>query len=133
MDGVVKFQQKLPPEIQAQVQGRQYGVGKSYAEGVEEYLEAVSQAMADYRRDEAVEKELRRREPALRKAWLSETNGSGPTPEIDGGPAPGVREITDEQLAHMSLEESDAYLDEKGQARPGVRLRLTRGIPIRQR
>jgi hypothetical protein len=32
----------------------------------------------------------------------------------------------------MSLAESDAYLDERGQPRPGVRLRLTRAINLRE-
>lgn len=129
MDVLTRWQSKLEPEVQTRVQGRQYGAGKTWDEGAEEYLEAVSQARAEL----LAEKELKRREPALRKAWLSETNGHGPTPEVDGGPAPGVREVTDEQIAAMSLEESNKYLDDLGRPLPGVNLRYTRAINLRER
>jgi hypothetical protein len=33
----------------------------------------------------------------------------------------------------MSLEEFDRHFDEKGRPRPGVRVRLERGIDLRQR
>ena len=133
MDGVVAFQSKLPAEVQQQIQGKTFGAGRPYAEGVSEYLDAVTQATISHRLNEAVEREIKRREPALRKAWLSEANGSGPTPELDGGPAPSSREITDEQIAAMSLEEYDAVFDANGRPKPGTRVRLTRGIPLRQR
>ena len=133
LDGVVAFQSKLPAEVQQQIQGKTFGVGKSYAEGVSEYLEAVAGAAISHRLNDAVEHEIKRREPALRKAWLSETNGTGPTPELDGGPAPSSREITDEQIAAMTLEEYSAHFDESGRPKPGTRVRLTRGIPLRQR
>jgi hypothetical protein len=132
MDGVVAFQSKLPPEVQAQISGKSFGAGKSYAEGVSEYLDAITQATISHRLNEAVEREIKRREPALRKAMLSETNGSGPTPELDGGPAPSSREITDEQIAAMSLEEYDALFDANGRPKPGTRVRLTRGVDTRR-
>ena len=132
MDGVVAFQSKLPPEIQAEVQGKTFGAGKSYAEGVSEYLDAITQAAVSHRLNEAVEREIKRREPALRKVVLSETNGSVPTPELDGGPAPSSREITDEQIAAMSLEEYDALFDANGRPKPGTRVRLTRAIDTRR-
>ena len=132
MDGVVAFQNALPLEVQAQVQGRQWGEGKSYAEGVKEYLEAVADAAVSHRLNQAVDNEIKRREPALKKALLSETNGQEPSPERTNGHAVGVREITDEQIDRMSLEEFDTYFDERGQPRNGVRVRMTRGIPIQK-
>jgi len=133
MDGVTLFQSRLDPAIQAEVQGKSYGVGKSHAEGVAEYMEAVVQAALRHGRESDFEKELKRREPALRKAWLSETNGGQPVPELDGGRAATVREITDEQVGRMSLAEYDQVFDERGQPRPGTRVRLTRGIPLTRR
>lgn len=132
MEAVAKYQSRFPEEVQRQVQGKTYGAGKSQQEGFVEYLEALTEAAVGQRLTDAVEKEIARREPALRKAWLSQSNGAQPVPELDGGAAPGVREITDEQLARMSLAESDAYLDDRGQPKPGVRLRLTRGINLRE-
>jgi hypothetical protein len=133
MDGVTQFQAKLPPEVQAEVQGKTYGVGKSHAEGVAEYLDAVVQAALRHGQQQVVEQELQRREPALRKAWLSETNAGQPVPELDGGRAAVAREITDEQVGRMGLAEYDQYFDERGQPRPGTRVRLTRGIPLNRR
>jgi hypothetical protein len=129
MQGVQRFQQSLPRAVQEEVQGKTYAPDGTPEEGVAAYLRAVTEAAIRHGFDD----EIKRREPALRKAFLSETVGSEPTPEVEGGPPPGVREITDEQLARMSLAESDEYLDERGQARPGVRVRITRGIPLRQR
>jgi hypothetical protein len=122
MQDVAEFQRGFPQEVQAEISGKQYPTFK-------DYLQAVAQAAIRHGFDD----ELKRREPALRKAFLSETVGSEPTPEREGGRAPSVREITDEQLARMSLEESDQYLDERGQPRPGVQLRLTRGVPLTRR
>ena len=131
MEGVTLFQSRLDPKVQAEVQGKTYGTGKSHAEGVAEYLEAVHQAALRHGREQDFEQELKRREPALRKAWLSEANGAQPVPELDGGRAASVREITDEQVARMSLAEYDTYFDEAGRPRPGTRVRLTRAIDLR--
>lgn len=133
MDGVVRYQQTLPIEVQQAVQGKTYAQGKSHAEGVAEYLGAVTEAAVTHRLTEAVEQELKRREPAMRKAWLSETNGDQPVPELDGGQTATSREITDEQVGRMSLAEYDNYFDEQGKPRPGTRVRLTRGIPLTRR
>lgn len=133
MDAVAAFQSKQPQEVQQQIQGKTYGAGKSPQEGFVEYLEAVNEASVSHRLNDAVEKELKRREPALRKAWLSESNGGQPVPELDGGRASSVREITDEQIERMSLDEYDAYFDGQGHPKPGVRVRLTRGIPLQRR
>jgi hypothetical protein len=129
MDVITRFQARFPVEVQQEVQGKTFGAGKSYEEGLEEYLHAVTEAAAKHRADA----ELKRREPALRKAWLSESNGAQPVPELDGGRADRVREITDEQIENMGLDEYDAYFDSQGKPKPGVRVRLTRGISIRQR
>jgi hypothetical protein len=134
MDGVVAYQKTLPEDIQRKIQGQTFGAGKSYAEGVTEYLEAVHEAAVSHRLNEAVEQEIKRREPALRKAWLSESNGTQPVPELDGGRAASVREITGEQVERMSPDEYDTYFDTNGRPKPGVRYRLTeRDIPVRQR
>jgi hypothetical protein len=133
MNAVAVFQSKQPPEVQQQVQGKTYGAGKSAQEGFVEYLEAVNEASVSHRLNDAVEKEIKRREPALRKAWLSESNGGAPVPELDGGRASSVREITDEQVGRMSLAEYDQHFDERGQPRPGTRVRLTRGISLQRR
>jgi len=133
MDGVTHFQSQLPAEVQAAVQGKTFGAGKSYSEGVSEYLAAVTEASVSHRLNDAIEQELKRREPALRKAWLSESNGAQPVPELDGGRAASVREITDEQIDRMSLAEYETYFDDQGKPKPGVRVRLTRGIPLQRR
>jgi len=127
MDGVVLFQNALDPEVQKVVQGRQYGVGKGQAEGFAEYLQAVHDASVKL----AVDREIRARESALRKSVLTEVNGDSPVPERENGTPARVREVTDEQIAAMSLKEYDALFDENGHPRPGVRHRATRGIPLR--
>jgi hypothetical protein len=122
MDGVVAFQKNLPEAIQKEVAGKAFGVGKGYAEGVAEYMEAVSEAR--------VKLELQKRESALRKSLMAELNGDEPVPERDSGTPGRVREVTDEQIANMSLTEYDALFDENGRPKPGVRHRSTRGIPV---
>ena len=137
MEGIALFQSRLDPRVQAEIQGKTYGAGKTYAEGLAEYLEAVHNAALrhgrEQEREQDIEQELKRREPALRKAWLSEVNGGQPVPELDGGRAASVREITDEQVGRMTLAEYEQYFDEHGQPRPGTRVRLTRGIPLTRR
>jgi len=124
MDGVVAFQKNLPEAIQKEVAGKSFGVGKGYAEGVAEYMEAVSEAR--------VKLELQKRESALRKSLMAELNGDEPVPERDSGTPSRVREVTDEQIAAMSLREYEALFDENGRPKPGVRHRSTRGVPVRQ-
>ena len=125
MMGVIgKFQQTLPEPIQREVAGKNFGEGKSWEEGLQEYL--------SYLVDSATELRLKERESALRKSILSEVNGSEPVPEREGGTPSRVRVVTDEQVAAMSLREYDALFDENGHPRPGVQHRSTRGIPIRQ-
>jgi hypothetical protein len=122
MDGVVLFQKELPEAIQKEVSGKAFGAGKSHAEGVAEYLSFVV--------DRAVKLGLDKRESALRKSMLSEINGDEPVPERDSGTPGRVREVTDEQIAAMSLAEYEALFDENGRPKPGVRHRATRGIPV---
>lgn len=128
MDGVVQFQKNLPEAIQQEVSGKAFGAGKSHAEGVAEYLSFVTDQAVKL----GVERELQRRESALRKSVMSEINGDEPVPERDSGTPGRVREVTDEQIAAMSLTEYDALFDENGRPKPGVRHRSTRGIPVRQ-
>ena len=125
MDVIGRFQQSLPENIQRDVAGKTFGEGKPWNEGLQEYL--------SYLVDSATEHRLKERESALRKAILSEVNGSEPVPEREGGTPSRVRVVTDEQVAAMSLREYDALFDENGRARPGVQHRSTRGIPIQQR
>jgi len=124
VDGVVAFQKNLPEAIQKEVAGKSFGVGKGYAEGVAEYMEAVSEAR--------VKLELQKRESALRKSLMAELNGDEPVPERDSDTPSRVREVTDEQIAAMSLREYEALFDENGRPKPGVRHRSTRGVPVRQ-
>jgi len=128
MDGVALFQQALPDVIQEQVAGKTFGAGKGHAEGVKEYLAFIT--------DEAVklgvDRELRRRESALRKSVLSEVNGDEPVPERDSGTPSRVREVTDEQIAAMSQPEYEALFDPGGIPKAGVRHRSTRGVPLRR-
>jgi hypothetical protein len=124
MDGIVLFQKTLPDAIQKDVAGKSFGVGKSYAEGVAEYMDYVS--------EQRVKLELQKRESALRKSLMSEVNGDEPVPERDSGTPGRVREVTDEQIAAMTLREYEALFDENGKPKPGVRHRSTRGIPVRQ-
>ena len=129
MDGVTLFQKDhLPEVIQQEVSGMSFGAGKSHAEGVAEYMAFVTDRAVKL----GVEKELQRRESALRKSVMSEINGDEPVPERDSGTPGRVREVTDEQIAAMSLTEYDALFDENGRPKPGVRHRATRGIPVRQ-
>ncbi len=124
MDGVTLFQKDLPEAIQKEVSGKAFGAGKSHAEGVAEYLSFVV--------DRAVKLGLDKRESALRKSMLSEINGDEPVPERDSGTPGRVREVTDEQIAAMSLAEYDALFDENGRPKPGVRHRPTRSTPLTQ-
>jgi hypothetical protein len=71
--------------------------------------------------------------PTYRDRWLAERNGAEPSPETDGGPAPGVRELTDEIIAGMDLEEFKAVWDlKRDKPKEGYRYRSTRGIDPRQ-
>lgn len=128
MQAITAFQSQLPEAVQKDVQGRTYAPGGTPAEGFQAYLAAVHESALRH----GLEEEVRKREPALRKVELSSTVGSEQSPELDGGPAQAYREITDAQVAAMTLEEYDRYFDEKGRPRPGVRVRLERGIDIRQ-
>lgn len=124
MDGVVQFQKTLPETIQREIAGQAFGQGKSYAEGVAEYMAAIV--------DKAVELGVKKRESALRKSVMSEINGDEPVPERDSGTPGRVREVTDEMIAAMSLAEYEALFDENGRPKPGVLHRSTRGIPVHQ-
>lgn len=126
MQSVTEFQKQLPEEVQLEIQGKQY-------QNVAEYLAATVEAATRHRRERELEAEIKKREPALRKAWLSETVGAEQSPERASGPTPGVREITDAEIDRMSLQEYDTYFDEHGRPKGGVRLRLTRGIDVTRR
>ena len=121
MIGITQFQQGLPEAVQREVQGKNY-------DNFQAYLQAVHESRLRHE----LEDEVRKREPALRKAELSATVGSEMTPELEGGPAQAYREITDAQVSAMTLEEYDRYFDDKGRPRPGVRVSLTRGIDVRR-
>ena len=129
MDGVVLFQQTLDPSIQEKIGGRIFGEGKGQAAGVAEYLQTLHDEAVKL----AVEKELQRRESALRKSVLSEVYGDEQVPERESGTPGRVREVTDEQIEAMSMREYEALFDENGKPKPGVRHRSTRGIPLTQR
>lgn len=122
-EGVVQFQRTLPEAIQREVSGKAFGEGKSYAEGVAEYMAFVV--------DRAAKLERAKIESAVRKSVMSELNGDEPVPERDSGTPGRVREVTDEQIANMSLAEYDALFDENGRPKPGVRHRSTRGVSVR--
>lgn len=128
MEGVTRFQQTLPEAIQQEVAGKNFGVGKGYAEGVQEYLSYLTESAIKL----GVERELQARESALRKSVLSEVNGNEPVPEREGGTPTRVRVVTDEQIAAMSLAEYEALFDQNGHPKPGVQHRSTRGIPLRR-
>jgi len=129
MDGVVLFQQSLDDSLQKKVAGRTFGEGKGQAAGVAEYLQFLHDESVKL----GVEKEIQRRESALRKSVLTEVNGDEPVPEREGGTPGRVREVTDEQIEAMTQEEFYALFDEAGRPKPGVRHRATRGIPLTQR
>lgn len=131
MDGVVLFQQQLPEDIQRQVAGRTFGEGKGQAAGFAEYLQFISDERVKLKEQE-LEREFSRRESALRKSVLSEVNGDEPVPERESGTPGRVREVTDEQIEAMTMQEYNALFDENGRPKPGVRHRATRGIPLTQ-
>ncbi len=122
MQGVRQFQSTLPEAVQQAVQGRTYPDFPAY-------LRAVQEAAIRH----GVEDEIGKRTNGLQKAALSQTVGSEQSPELDGGPAQAYREITDAQIAAMTLEEYDRHFDNQGRPKPGVRVRLERGIDLRQR
>jgi hypothetical protein len=128
MTAISAFQRTLPEAVQKDVQGRIFAPGGTPAEGFQAYLQAVHESAIRH----GLEEEVRKREPALRKAELNMTVGQEQSPELDGGPAQAYREITDAQVAAMTLEEFDRYFDDKGRPRPGVRVRLDRGIDVRR-
>jgi len=119
---VRNFQAALPENVQREVQGKNY-------DSFGAYLSAVQDAAIRH----GVSEEVKKRSGALEKAELSATVGSEQSPELDGGPAQAYREITDAQVAAMTLEEYDHYFDEKGRPKPGIRVRLERGIDVRRR
>jgi hypothetical protein len=122
MIAIRNFQAKLPEPVQQEVQGKNY-------ESYQAYLEAVQDAAIRH----GISQEVSKRAAGLQKAELSNTVGSEQSPELDGGPAQAYREITDAQVAAMTLEEYDGYFDEKGRPKPGVRVRLERGIDVQRR
>lgn len=126
MQSVEQFQRTLPTAVQEAIQGKNYN-------SVAEYMQAAVAAAKDYELQQAVQAEIKKREPALRKAELSATVGAEQTPERDSGPTPGVREITDAEIERMSLAEYDRYFDEHGKPKGGVRVRLTRAIDVTRR
>jgi hypothetical protein len=128
MDGVVLFQQQLPEAVQRLVAGKTFGEGKGQAAGVAEYLQFLTTEAVKL----GVDSELKRRESALRKSVLSEVNGDEPVPERESGTPGRVREVTDEQIGRMTLQQYEALFDENGHPRPGVRHRPTRSVPLRQ-
>jgi len=125
MEVIGRVQSNLPEAVQRDVAGRQFGEGKSWNEGLQEYLSYLIDSVSEHRYKE--------RESALRKSILSEVNGSEPVPEREGGTPARVRVVTDEQVDAMSLREYDALFDENGHPRPGVQHRSTRGIPLTPR
>lgn len=129
MDGVVLFQQKLDRSIQEKVAGQTFGAGKGQAEGVAEYLQFVHDESVKL----DVERERRDIESALRKSVLSEVRGDEPVPERESGTPGRVREVTDEQIEAMTMQEYEALFDEHGRPKSGVRHRATRSIPLTQR
>jgi hypothetical protein len=129
MDGVVLFQQTLDRSIQEKVGGQTFGVGKSQAEGVAEYLQFVHAEAVKL----GIERELKSNESAYRKAVLSEVRSDEPVPERESGTPGRVREVTDEQIEAMTMREYEALFDENGHPKPGVRHRATRSIPLTHR
>jgi hypothetical protein len=119
MAAIRNFQAGLPEEVQREVGGKNYD---SYGA----YLTAVQDAAIRH----GISEEVKKRSGALEKAGLSATVGSEQSPELDGGPAQQYREITDAEVAAMTLEEYGHYFDDKGRPKPGVRVRLDRGIDI---
>ena len=128
MLGITAWQRTLPEAVQRDVQGKTFAPGGTPQEGFQAYLQAVHESAIRH----GLEDEVKKRENGLRKAELNGTVGGEMTPELDGGPAASTREITDAQVAAMTLEEFDRYFDDKGRPRPGVRVQLTRGIDVRR-
>jgi hypothetical protein len=124
MEVVKRFQDTLPEPLQREVAGKTFGEGKTWGEGLQEYM--------SYLVDSATKLRLSERESALRKAILSEINGSEPVPEREGGTPSRVRVVTSEQVDAMSLREYEGLFDENGHPRPGVQYRVTRGTPLQR-
>ena len=126
MTSLAEFQRTLPTEVQTAIQGKNYN-------SVSEYMQAATEAAVSHRLEAAVQAEVKKREPALRKAELSATVGAEQSPERDGGPPPGTREITDAEVGSMSLQEYDRYFDENGKPKGGVQVRYTRAVDVTRR
>jgi hypothetical protein len=127
MTAVRKWQEKLPPAVQAEVSGKTFAPEGTLEDGFLAYLDAVKEAAVKHGFDE----EIKKREPALRKALLSQTVGSESTPELESGRSNYVREITDEEIGAMSLQEYNEHFDERGLPKKGVEIRYTRAIDPR--
>ena len=130
MEGVRAYQEALPVEVQADVAGRTWP--GTPAQGLAAYMRAVTESAIKHGLVPEVEREIKRREPMLRKQVLTEAHGEEPSPELANGTAGGLREVTDEQIDAMTLEEFNEYFDELGRPKSDVVHRVTRGIPIQQ-
>src|SRR5262245_5973316 len=127
MTAVKKWQDKLPPAVQAEVSGRTWAPDGTFEDGFLAYLDAVKDASVKHGLDE----EFKKSEPDLHKRLLSETVGSESTPEVQSGRSNYIREITDEQIGAMSLEEYNEAFDAKGRPKNGIQVRYTRAIDPR--
>lgn len=130
-EAVAAFQDTLPEAVRAEVAGRHYA-GATVQEGIMAYMDAVVKAAIKHHLEPEVEREIKRREPVLRKQFLASAYGEDMSPELAGGTPKSVHEITDEQVAGMSLEEYDQYFDDYGRPKDGVRLRMTRAEPVKR-
>lgn len=131
MEGVKVFQSRLPAEVQAEVAGRTWPGTPS--EGLAAYMEAVTQSAIKHGLMPEVEREIKRRDPMLRKQVLTEAHGEEPAPELLNGGPRAVREFTSEQIDNMSLEEFNQYFDDNGFPKPGVKHIVTRYEPLQRR
>lgn len=123
--GVSAFQSELEPEVQSEIAGKDY-------DSFTAYLKATVDSTVKHRLSQEVEREVTKRLPALKKRWLAEANGDEATPELGRGTPIGVREITDEMVAAMSLEEYDQNFDAFGRPKAGIKLRHTRALDPRR-
>lgn len=131
MEGVRLFQANLPAEVQAEIAGRNWP--GTPAEGLRAYMDAAVQSAIKHGLEPEVEREIRRREPSLRKQVLSAAYGSEPSPELGSGSPKGVVEITDVQLENMSLADYEQHFDAYGHPKEGVKFIVTRGESVRSR
>lgn len=72
--------------------------GKPFDEGIVGWVDDAAEAIVQHRLSKAVEAEIAKRMPAIKKQILAEANGEEPSPEVGSGSAARANTNTDKQF-----------------------------------